>query len=145
MTRLFSLLFHGALALMGAHLVQMLVPEFHLLICWLLAVNGIMLLSFGYDKLASKLGSSRVPETTFFALAAGGAFPALFAGRKLFNHKTSKSSFSVPMWILFGLQLTAGVWLMYGDTPSYLAQSAEKSSNKTTERSQNEQKARASN
>ncbi len=74
-------------------------------ISWLAAVNSVQLLYLARDKWAAIHQLPRTPENTFFALALLGGFPGLFAGRRLFNHKTSKRPFIIRMWLLFILQL----------------------------------------
>ena len=81
---------------------------------YLIAVNLVLFASFALDKLASRNPDNRrIPERTFYVLAISGAFPALFAGRLIFKHKTSKTAFVVPMYILFILQLGAILWFYF--------------------------------
>lgn len=78
---------------------------------WFFSINTIAFLAFARDKLASKVGGmGRTPELTFHLLGLLGGFPAILAGRKVLNHKTSKTSFVLPMWILFFAQLLAAAW-----------------------------------
>ncbi len=90
----------------------LLMTQIPLLFSIILAMNLICFISFGYDKKAASKNWRRVPERTFLTLGFLGAFPALFAGRKLFKHKTFKRKFIVPMWGLFILQ-TALVAFLY--------------------------------
>ncbi len=75
-----------------------------------MAVNGIIFLSMGRDKLAAASGLPRTPELSFFTLEILGGFPGLLLGRMIFNHKTSKVRFIIPMWLLFLAQVGALVW-----------------------------------
>lgn len=72
---------------------------------WFLGINFVSFTSFGWDKLRAISKSNRTPELTYHALGLLGGFPGIFAGRKLFNHKTSKLGFIIPMWIFFFLQI----------------------------------------
>lgn len=72
---------------------------------WFFALNVVTFFSFGFDKLCAKRGAKRTPEMTYHLLGLVGGFPGIFAGRKLFNHKTSKLGFIIPMWIFFFVQL----------------------------------------
>jgi len=72
---------------------------------WFIVVNLFEFLMFGKDKLRAKMGWSRTPESTFLMMGLVGAFPGIFIGRIVFNHKTSKKQFYIPMWILFIIQL----------------------------------------
>ena len=63
-------------------------------------VNGIALASFGVDKLNSKRGNWRIPESRLLALALFGPFGA-YMGMLLFRHKTHKSKFlMVPLFLI---------------------------------------------
>lgn len=67
----------------------------------ILAVNLVALTIFGIDKLQSKRGSWRVPETRLLLVAFFGPFGAL-AGMLLFRHKTRKVKFLlVPVFLIF--------------------------------------------
>lgn len=78
---------------------------------WFFAINIIAFLAFARDKMAAKVGGlNRTPELTFHMLGILGGFPAILAGRKVLNHKTSKNSFLIPMWLLFFTQLFVAAW-----------------------------------
>jgi uncharacterized membrane protein YsdA (DUF1294 family) len=97
---------------------------------WLSAVNLVLFTSFGLDKFSSMKQWRRTPESTYFVLAVMGAFPGLFLGRRIFNHKTSKAAFIIPMWILFIGQILVSAWWL-GDTDAILAKiEAEKQAEK---------------
>jgi uncharacterized membrane protein YsdA (DUF1294 family) len=60
---------------------------------------------FGVDKLRSKRGGWRVPESRLLLIALFGPFGA-YAGMLLFRHKTRKIKFLlVPMFLLAQLSL----------------------------------------
>ena len=76
---------------------------------WFVVVNCFEFLMFGKDKLRARMQWSRTPESTFLIMGLLGAFPGIFIGRYLFNHKTSKKKFYIPMWILFFIQLILAI------------------------------------
>ena len=84
------------------------------IISWFTAINIVLFLLIGKDKLAAKKEHPRTPESTLLGLALAGGFPGLFAGRRIFKHKPSKASFVITMWILFLSQLAVAAWL-WGD------------------------------
>lgn len=112
-TKVISFSLHVAVILALAIYVEKL-TGMHALYGWFIFANIINFLSFGKDKYAAKKGWSRTPESTFLWLSFLGAFPALFAGRKYFRHKTVKKGFILPMWALFILQLALVVAYLQG-------------------------------
>lgn len=72
---------------------------------WFAGVNIATFIYMGWDKSAAKSNRRRTPEAALLGLAFVGGFPGLFAGRKTFRHKTTKTSFVSSMWLLFFLQL----------------------------------------
>lgn len=65
-----------------------------LLATWLIVVNMISLLIFGWDKLCARAKWRRIPETTLLTLALIGGSVGARIGQKLFRHKTSKQPFA---------------------------------------------------
>lgn len=107
--KLQSAIFHMVTAAAIAWFIQeLMIIEFAF--AWFFAVNMVAFVSFGFDKLAAKGGKGRTPEVTYHILGLLGGFPAIFAGRRMFNHKTKKAGFFVPMWILFIAQILATSW-----------------------------------
>ena len=98
----FALLTFGvslALAVVGWLCVQ-LDP----LLSWLLAVNLVTFLTYGYDKSIAGSGRMRVPERALLLLALAGGSPAALLGMRLLHHKTSKESFQVKFWLVILVQ-----------------------------------------
>ncbi len=58
-----------------------------------LAYNIVVLLVYGFDKLAAKQGWRRVPEATLLWMAALTGGPGALLGMLLFRHKTRKPRF----------------------------------------------------
>lgn len=66
-----------------------------LFLLYLLSINVISFILFGYDKLLAIKNKRRIPEKELFTVATiGGAFGGMFA-ILVFNHKLSKVFF---MW-----------------------------------------------
>jgi uncharacterized membrane protein YsdA (DUF1294 family) len=66
----------------------------------LVIVNSVTLTIFGIDKLMSKKGSWRIPESRLLLMAFIGPFGAC-AGMFLFRHKTRKIKFMLVPIFLF--------------------------------------------
>ena len=74
------------------------------LLAWLLAVNLVTFLTYGYDKRIAGSGNIRVPERVLLLLALAGGSPAALLGMRLFHHKTAKSSFQQKFWLVLLVQ-----------------------------------------
>jgi uncharacterized membrane protein YsdA (DUF1294 family) len=71
----------------------------------LVIVNSVSLMFFGVDKLKSKRGGWRIPESRLLLVAFFGPFGA-YAGMLLFRHKTRKVKFLlVPIFLLIHVYL----------------------------------------
>lgn len=84
------------------------------LVAYLIFINIISFVLFGYDKKLAEKEKYRIPERTLMLFsAAGGAFGS-FAGMHIFHHKTRKTKFyiGVPVlmiiWVL--LLICAVLW-----------------------------------
>ena len=78
---------------------------------YLIAVNFLTFLAFGYDKMQAERGGWRVAEATLvFFVVIGGIVGAL-AGRALFRHKIRKSSFTAKLGggVLLNLGIVGGL------------------------------------
>lgn len=67
--------------------------QLHPLWAWLIAINGVTLAMYGYDKAIAASARTRIPERVLLGLALAGGSVAAIAGMLLFRHKTSKASF----------------------------------------------------
>lgn len=84
------------------------------LLHYLLIINIISFLVYGFDKLAAIEGMSRIRIVTLLGLAfAGGSIGAIIA-MYLFNHKTSKDYFAVGIPMIIVTQLVVLFFLMNG-------------------------------
>ena len=85
------------------------------LVAWLLAVNLVTMLGYGYDKWVAGSHLTRVPELVLLVLALAGGTPGALLGMRVFRHKTAKESFQLKFWLVVLVQLAAGVgyyWLI---------------------------------
>jgi uncharacterized membrane protein YsdA (DUF1294 family) len=80
---------------------------------WLLAINLITPLYYGYDKLQAKRQGRRIPEKVLHGLALAGGSLGAFAGMTLFRHKTIKGGFRMYFWTIVALQMGLAVWVVY--------------------------------
>jgi uncharacterized membrane protein YsdA (DUF1294 family) len=81
------------LAVMSALLLSRAVSTLGALWAWLIAINGVAFLTYGYDKAIAGSRRTRVPESVLLALAAAGGSAGAWIGQRVFRHKTSKVSF----------------------------------------------------
>lgn len=73
-------------------------------LAWLLSINAVTLLVFGWDKWAARANRRRVAEWDLLMLVLlGGTIGALVA-MPLFRHKTLKTAFRRRFWLVLILQ-----------------------------------------
>ena len=86
---------------------------FGTLVAFLLSINIVTFLLYGYDKFSAKHGWTRVPEWNLHTLdILGGTLAGLFA-QQFFRHKTNDASFR-PIYItIFVLQALFLVWYFF--------------------------------
>ena len=104
--------FYGALALAAVALGVFLLIRLGLtfgqgLPAYLVAINAVTLIGYGYDKLIAGTGMPRVPESLLHTLALLGGSPAALLAQRWFRHKTLKSSFRATFWLIVVLQILA--------------------------------------
>jgi uncharacterized membrane protein YsdA (DUF1294 family) len=83
-----------------------------LLALYLSIINAATFFAFWIDKSQARQGSYRIAETTLLLLALMGGSPAAIFARHHFHHKTRKQPFSTQLFVIAGLQLLAGVWVL---------------------------------
>ena len=87
--------------------------NWHWLVSYLIGVNLVMWLLYGYDKLCARRDLFRVPEKVLHLFAfVGGTIGALLA-MKMFRHKTVKKSFRFAFWSLVVLQVAIVGWFLW--------------------------------
>ena len=77
----------------------------HQILYFLLIMNVLAFIFYGWDKFCAKRRMRRVPERTLHMLTLlGGSFGAL-AGQKIFRHKTRKGSFQLWFRLTLAVQV----------------------------------------
>lgn len=79
---------------------------------YLAAVNILLCLLMGLDKLFAKLQRRRIPEKTLFLLAIIGGGLGGTLGMYSFRHKTRHTAFAIGFPALTILQIAAVIYLM---------------------------------
>jgi len=79
---------------------------------YLIAINFIAFVAFGFDKMRAEGGRRRIREATLLQFALLGGSPGAYAGRRAFRHKTRKQPFSNSLHTIALLQLAAAVFLV---------------------------------
>lgn len=79
---------------------------------YILFINFITFLVFGWDKQKAKNGGWRTPERALFLLAAMGGSAGAWIGMYFFHHKTAKTRFAVGIPLLLLLHGLAA-WLFF--------------------------------
>ena len=79
---------------------------------WLVGVNVVALLLYGYDKRQAVVGGFRIPEVVLHCAALSGGSPGAALGQMLFRHKTRKRRFRMVFFAILALQGLAiyGYW-----------------------------------
>lgn len=83
------------------------------LVGWLVAINLIAILYYGYDKAQAGQGGARIPEKVLHALSLAGGSPGAFLAMQFFRHKTIKGRFRILFWCIVALQTVLAVWLVW--------------------------------
>lgn len=82
-----------------------------ILLAWLVAINLITWLMYGYDKAIAGSKMRRVPERTLLLSALVGGTVGAWLGMRMFHHKTAKNSFQGKFWLIVGIQ--AAILVVY--------------------------------
>jgi uncharacterized membrane protein YsdA (DUF1294 family) len=83
-----------------------------LFLLYLLSINAVSFVLFGYDKFLAIKNKRRIPEKELFTVATiGGAFGGLFA-ILVFNHKISKAFFMWRFMFIFLLNIVGVYFLL---------------------------------
>ncbi len=78
---------------------------------WLGIASAITFLVYGVDKMQSRTGGSRVPESVLHWLALVGGFIGGWAGRWVFRHKTRKGFFALILVLSTAIHAGVVYWL----------------------------------
>lgn len=79
---------------------------------FLLTINILGFGLMGYDKLKARNGKWRIPEINLFLLSLLGGAAGVYAGMKVFRHKTKHISFTIGIPILFVINLIITYWIV---------------------------------
>ncbi len=82
------------------------------LLIYLLLINTITFLVYGYDKHAARKKKWRVRESTLHMLALIGGSPGALVAQQLFRHKTVKRSFQLVYWGIVVAQVLMATYLL---------------------------------
>jgi uncharacterized membrane protein YsdA (DUF1294 family) len=79
---------------------------------YLVSINGIALMLYGWDKRQAIVGRTRIPELALHATTLCGGSPGALLGQGLFRHKTRKFRFQIVFAAIVLLQIAAlcGYW-----------------------------------
>lgn len=83
-----------------------------ILVYWLILVNLVAFILFGYDKACAKKKARRIPERTLLLWAWLGGSIGAFLGMRIFHHKTRKPKFYV-IPVLAVLEVLICVFCLY--------------------------------
>jgi len=75
------------------------------LLSWLIAINLVAFLTYGYDKSIAGSRRSRVPERVLLWLALILGSLGAWLGMQVFHHKTIKGSFQRRFWLVVIIQV----------------------------------------
>ena len=84
-----------------------------ILVYWLVLVNIVAFILYGYDKSCAKKKARRIPEKTLLFWAWIGGSIGAFLGMKIFHHKTLKPKFAVTVPILVVLEILICFFCLY--------------------------------
>ena len=79
-------------------------------------ISSATFLLYGYDKMQARNREWRVKEATLHTLELLGGWPGALAGQHCFQHKTRKTAFQIPFWIIVaGWQVVW--WAVWSEIP----------------------------
>lgn len=91
-----------------------------LLAVWLVVINLVTFLVFGWDKFKAKYkekheNARRVPEKTLFILALLGGSVGALLGMRVWRHKTLHKTFrfGIPAILALQIVIPMGLWLYW--------------------------------
>lgn len=87
---------------------------------YLIIINVVTLLIFGFDKLFSITGNRRIREKVLLIMALVGGTPGTIIGMILFRHKISKDAFLVPLALIIILQVIVSYIIVRNFFPTLL-------------------------
>ena len=89
---------------------------------YLIAINVIAFLTYGFDKFKAKKGKWRIPESSLLLLAIiGGSIGAWF-GIKVWHHKTLHKKFKYGIPLIVIAQIAIVVYIFRENIQAYIYQ-----------------------
>ena len=89
---------------------------------YLIAINIIAFLTYGFDKFKAKKGKWRIPESSLLLLAIiGGSIGAWF-GIKVWHHKTLHKKFKYGIPLIVIAQIAIVVYIFRENIQAYIYQ-----------------------
>jgi uncharacterized membrane protein YsdA (DUF1294 family) len=79
--------------------------SFNLILSWLISVNIVTFIIYGYDKVRARTGGLRVPENILHGLVLLGGFAGGLGGMFVFHHKASNKKFKRIFWAIILLEI----------------------------------------
>lgn len=83
------------------------------LYAYLVAINTVTVLLYGYDKRQAVVGAGRVPEVILHLAALVGGSPGALLTQGLFRHKTQKLKFRMVFVGIVLVQVLAAIGYWY--------------------------------
>ncbi|HSH03633.1 MAG TPA: DUF1294 domain-containing protein [Anaerolineae bacterium] len=82
---------------------------------YLVAINGVTFLLYGYDKRQAGNGAGRVPERVLHLCALVGGSAGAGIGQQWWRHKRAKRPFQIVFWSIVAVQvlLVAGIYFLW--------------------------------
>lgn len=83
-----------------------------LILYYLLAVNVLTFIVYGFDKRKARRKRWRIPEATLLGLAVIGGSVGAWIAMRLFHHKTLHNKFRYGIPVIFLLQTALALYLL---------------------------------
>ena len=85
-----------------------------ILLAYLAVINVVGIVQMAWDKFQAKRSGWRVPEKTLLGTAVIGGSFGIYAGMRLFRHKTKHPRFSYGVPVIMVLQIAVAAYLLSG-------------------------------
>jgi uncharacterized membrane protein YsdA (DUF1294 family)/cold shock CspA family protein len=105
---LFGVISLVLIVLLSGYLAQ----TWNFVLAYLLGINVVTVLMYGYDKAIASSNRVRVPEKVLHGLAMLGGSPAALFAQLFFRHKTVKASFQLSYWAIVLVQVVLIVLIL---------------------------------
>lgn len=106
----------ASLILTGVFIVLLMWSGLSLVVAYLVGVNAVTFIYYGYDKFQAGRQGQRVPEIVLHLLAGAGGTPGALTGQLLFRHKTQARRFRMIFFVILVAQAAlvlayvSGIW-----------------------------------